>query len=607
DKRSNEDVLSPSTNQVLSQVCDVENNVPSTSQVEKVKMSTGNIDFEDHHFHVKVSNRSSLVDKFKKRHIMVTEVTNEFEVKGRIAWIEVEGVPFRLWTRNTFAQIADKWGWVPDFMDDTEDDDINSMDEGDAEHRPDDFDINNDEEKVPDTCFEEEAEVKSPVDEKNSKNNLENSEYPFNIQGLKYPTGFTSIARDTVEVRPDNIVEANDAQSECCEANKLKGNGNSSISSGHFKVFEAPRSGGSIIGLLEEVVKVGQVMGFKMDRCISNMEEIIGSQGMTGKKIMIIAIYAPQESKEKKSLWDFLQHEIGKWNRDVIIMGDFNEVRCKSDRFGSHYNHHGAQRCNLFILNAGLVEVNLGEMDGFQKFVENTWKSSSNEGPNALLILMNKLRLLKKQIRIWNKDNMGCRRKEQHQLKKDLGKSDSNIDSGRGQNQWAIDGDENTGFYHGIINKRRSIQNIRGIMVEGKWIDEPDMVKKELLDHFTNRFCKPVKSTASIDANFPNQLDSDQRSFLERDVTNAEIKKAVWECGTDKAPGPDGFSFGFFRHFWYLVDADVYAAVRYFFTHCDLLKGSNSSFIALIPKIPDANMGVLLMKFNRLSLKIDRF
>ncbi|GKC40709.1 hypothetical protein Tco_1053093 [Tanacetum coccineum] len=259
-------------------------------------------------------------------------------------------------------------------------------------------------------------------------------------------------------------------------------------------------------------------------------------------------------------------------------------------------------------------------MDGFQKFVENIWKSSTNEGPNALLILMNKLRLLKKQIRIWNKDKMGCRRKEQHQLKKDLGKMESDIDSGRGNDElvkkrletihqiqkldrlealetaqkvkikWAIDGDENTGFYHGIINKRRSIQNIRGIVVEGKWIDEPDKVKKEFLDHFANRFCKPAKSTASIDADFPNQLDSDQRSFLERDVTNAEIKKAVWECGTDKAPGPDGFSFGFFRHFWYLVDVDVYAAVRYFFTHYDLPKGSNSSFIALIPKIPDANM-----------------
>nr|GFD24740.1 nucleotide-binding alpha-beta plait domain-containing protein [Tanacetum cinerariifolium] len=40
----------------------------------------------------------------------VKDATNEFEVDGRIAWVEVEGVPYRLWTENTFARIADKWG-----------------------------------------------------------------------------------------------------------------------------------------------------------------------------------------------------------------------------------------------------------------------------------------------------------------------------------------------------------------------------------------------------------------------------------------------------------------------------------------------------------------
>ncbi|GJZ16049.1 nucleotide-binding alpha-beta plait domain-containing protein [Tanacetum coccineum] len=49
---------------------------------------------------------------------------------------------------------------------------------------------------------------------------------------------------------------------------------------------------------------------------------------------------------------------------------------------------------------------------------------------------------------------------------------------------------------------------------------------------------------------------------MEREVSNDEIKKSVWECGTDKAPGPDGFTFGFFRHFWHLVDRDVCEAVR---------------------------------------------
>ncbi|GKE08990.1 RNA-directed DNA polymerase, eukaryota [Tanacetum coccineum] len=86
---------------------------------------------------------------------------------------------------------------------------------------------------------------------------------------------------------------------------------------------------------------------------------------------------------------------------------------------------------------------------------------------------------------------------------------------------------------------------------------------------------------------------------MESEVTNDEIKRAVWDCGTDKAPGPDGFTFGFYRRFWYLIESDVYDAVRYFFTYDDIPKGCNSSFIALIPKIPDAN---LVKDFRPISL-----
>ncbi|GJX10357.1 RNA-directed DNA polymerase, eukaryota, reverse transcriptase zinc-binding domain protein [Tanacetum coccineum] len=136
-------------------------------------------------------------------------------------------------------------------------------------------------------------------------------------------------------------------------------------------------------------------------------------------------------------------------------------------------------------------------------------------------------------------------------------------------------------------------------MVDGNWIENPNDVKKEFFDHFANRFGKPDKPTASISLDFPNQISHEQSDHMEREVSNDEIKKSVWECGTDKAPGPDGFTFGFFRHFWHLVDRDVCEAVRYFFKFFDLPKGCNSSFIALIPKIPDAN---LVKDFRPISL-----
>ncbi|GJT83573.1 RNA-directed DNA polymerase, eukaryota [Tanacetum coccineum] len=45
---------------------------------------------------------------------------------------------------------------------------------------------------------------------------------------------------------------------------------------------------------------------------------------------------------------------------------------------------------------------------------------------------------------------------------------------------------------------------------------------------------------------FTNRLTSDQKDDLERNVTLNEIKSAVWDCGTNKSPGSDGFTFEFF-------------------------------------------------------------
>ncbi|GKA10508.1 RNA-directed DNA polymerase, eukaryota [Tanacetum coccineum] len=545
----------------------------------------------------------------------IMDASNEFEVEGRIAWVEVEGVPFRLWTENSFARIADKWGklldvddqdetcfhskrlcvytksgksiredfkvihrgktywiranetpgWVPDFTEETDDEDTNSLDEVVVGQKVGDTDDHCDEERVPDSIFENEDLVKSYVEGNNLEKKMENSKDPFNLYSI--------LNRQKQLDKKD--IESDNSLNECCENINVKGSGNGSISSGHFKVSELPRTGGSMIGLLQDVVKVGQVMGFKMEGCLAEkvkkdwvkelsiknkvnflaiqetkMEKIdefcvkqcwgnlvfdyayseaVGNSGgilcvwdtnsfckssvtvsdyfvinrghwrSTGKNMMIIAVYAPQESKEKQSLWDFLHHEIGKWNGDVIIMGDFNEVRVKSDRFGSHFNPFGAQRFNSFISDSGLVEVNLGgchftwchksatkmskldrflvsesvlsgnpninaitlerflsdhrpillkdnrydygptpfrffhhwlDMDGFNVFVENTWKNSPRVGPNALSSLMSKLRILKQQIRSWNK--FGRRKNEQTLLKKKLEDNDLNIDSGLG-------------------------------------------------------------------------------------------------------------------------------------------------------------------------------
>ncbi|GKE28062.1 RNA-directed DNA polymerase, eukaryota, reverse transcriptase zinc-binding domain protein, partial [Tanacetum coccineum] len=110
---------------------------------------------------------------------------------------------------------------------------------------------------------------------------------------------------------------------------------------------------------------------------------------------------------------------------------------------------------------------------------------------------------------------------------------------------------------------------------------------------------KPFSEHAHTMDNFDYSSSIIHVRELEGDVSKEELKKAVWDCGTDKSPGPDGFTFGFFRRFWSIIENDVLEAVNYFLNNGDVPSGCNSSFIVLIPKIPDAN---LVKDFRPISL-----
>ncbi|GJY26366.1 putative reverse transcriptase domain-containing protein [Tanacetum coccineum] len=104
------------------------------------------------------------------------------------------------------------------------------------------------------------------------------------------------------------------------------------------------------------------------------------------------------------------------------------------------------------------------------------------------------------------------------------------------------------------------------------------------------RFDKPSVNRACIDTPFPVFLSIDQKEDMKCRISKEEVKRAVWDCDVDKSPGPDGFSFSFYRHFWPVIEKDVFEAVDYFFMYGEIPNGCNSNFIALIPKILDANM-----------------
>ncbi|XP_057518489.1 uncharacterized protein LOC130799411 [Amaranthus tricolor] len=64
-----------------------------------------------------------------------------------------------------------------------------------------------------------------------------------------------------------------------------------------------------------------------------------------------------------------------------------------------------------------------------------------------------------------------------------------------------------------------------------------------------------------------------------------EVKKAVWACGIDKAPGFDRYNFKFIREMWEVIKDEIYESVMEFFIAGHSVRHLNVTWVTLIPKV----------------------
>ncbi|GKD40599.1 RNA-directed DNA polymerase, eukaryota, reverse transcriptase zinc-binding domain protein [Tanacetum coccineum] len=93
--------------------------------------------------------------------------------------------------------------------------------------------------------------------------------------------------------------------------------------------------------------------------------------------------------------------------------------------------------------------------------------------------------------------------------------------------KWDIEGDENSKFFHGLINQKRQNQRINRIMVKGNWITNPCLITDAFLQFYKRKF--QAQDTRVMFSNLPHShsLNCMDRETLERQVTLEEIKEAV--------------------------------------------------------------------------------
>nr|XP_043620102.1 uncharacterized protein LOC122591944 [Erigeron canadensis] len=110
----------------------------------------------------------------------------------------------------------------------------------------------------------------------------------------------------------------------------------------------------------------------------------------------------------------------------------------------------------------------------------------------------------------------------------------------RSRCRWAIDGDENTKFFHGLINNRKVSNMIQGLQVGDEWESNPKKIKKQVHDFFRNKFKETWEMRPELQCFFESRLEEEESKTLEEKFTAEEIKKAVFDWSTIGLPGPMG-------------------------------------------------------------------
>nr|GEV64123.1 RNA-directed DNA polymerase, eukaryota, reverse transcriptase zinc-binding domain protein [Tanacetum cinerariifolium] len=269
--------------------------------------------------------------------------------------------------------------------------------------------------------------------------------------------------------------------------------------------------------------------------CDDNFIIVKGHWNNEVRDCFMINIYGPQESAAKSSLWnrlaEFMNQHNGKFILLVIstrsftntkgVMEDIPDIKVKAiERLLSDHSpillhskkaDFGPSPFKLY--NSWLSR------DGFDDIVKSTWDSMETRNGSNKISSHVKLRNLKNAIKKWQVDVRKNDRSQKSANLSEIHDTEKKIDDGstsisdrekrikllqdidknenlealdliqKARIKWDIEGDKNFKFFHRIINSKRRTQAIA--------------------------------------------------DFLEFHISLDEVKNAVWECSSNKAPGPD--------------------------------------------------------------------
>jgi endonuclease/exonuclease/phosphatase family metal-dependent hydrolase len=165
------------------------------------------------------------------------------------------------------------------------------------------------------------------------------------------------------------------------------------------------------------------------------------------------------------------------------------------------------------------------------------------------------------------------------------------LDEQRGRQQWLLQGDANTKFFHAFANGRKRKCVIHALSSDNGLVTEPAAIQALIYDFYQGLMGSEEEKLLSLSPDLwggdclvsPQENDDLMRSF-----TAEELYWILKDTKSDTAPGPDGLPVIFFKKFWPLLRKQILAILNGFALGIVDIARLNFGILSLIPKVPGA-------------------
>eukprot|EP00253_Pinus_taeda_P021755 PITA_21755 len=260
----------------------------------------------------------------------------------------------------------------------------------------------------------------------------------------------------------------------------------------------------------------------------------------------------------------------------------------------------------------------------FKDFIQKIWQNSDPTAPTKMARFQKQLKMLKVEIKRWNKSTFGNILKEKERIiaeikqtqqkiilegrTEELAQKEQDLETKllareeqeevlwrqKSRIRWLKEGEKNTKFFHRSTIQRRMRNNISQITNEqGEKLETQEEIEQEFIQQFKEMSKEPsINRTAAIEEimqHIPHLISEEQNSLLLKPISMQEVETTAFSLKAGKAPGPDGFTSNFFHYFWELIKWEVWKIAEESRSMRWMYPGLNATFIALIPKSEESN------------------